>query len=125
MDRVPELSRRARGVPVWAVLRTLGRNGVIDLVDGLADAAASLAAGLRTLPGVKVLNDVVFTQVCMAMENDAATEAVGQRLNAEGVAFASPSSWRGRAVLRFSVSNWATDATEVERTIDAVRRAIG
>ncbi len=123
-DRVPELSRRARGVPVWATLNALGRNGVTALVDGLADAAAALAAGLRTLPGAKIVNDVVFTQVCLAMADDATTLTVGQRLNDEGVAFASPSTWRGRAVLRFSVSNWATDATDVERTVEAVRRAI-
>lgn len=62
-EKVPELSRRARGLPTWAVLRSLGRLGVAALVQGLADAARGIAEGLARLPGVEVLNDVVFTQV--------------------------------------------------------------
>lgn len=123
-DKTPELSRRARGVPVWATLRWLGRSGVAGLVDGLVDAAAALAAGLAAIPGVSIVNDVVFTQVCMAMEDDSRTAAVSARLVADGVAFASPWTWHDRAVLRFSVSNRATDAAQVERTLDAVRRAV-
>jgi len=65
-DRTPELSRRARGVPVWAALRSLGREGVVGLVDGLTDAAAALAVGFAEIPGLEVLNDVPFTQVCLA-----------------------------------------------------------
>lgn len=123
-DLVPELSRRARGVPVWAALRWLGRSGVISLVDRLADSAAVLAAGFRTLPGARVLNDVVFTQVCLAFRDDATTLGVAQALREDGIAFASPSRWQDRAILRFSVSNWATDAAQVELTVDAVRRAL-
>ncbi|WP_431279836.1 pyridoxal phosphate-dependent decarboxylase family protein [Leifsonia poae] len=124
-DRVPELSRRARGVPVWAALARLGREGVAELVQGLADAAAALAAGLRTVPGVSILNEVVYTQVCVSFGDDETTRQVGAKLDAAGVVFASPSRWQERAVLRFSVSNWLTDATEVERTVEAVRAAVG
>ncbi|WP_157155867.1 MULTISPECIES: pyridoxal-dependent decarboxylase [unclassified Diaminobutyricimonas] len=123
-DLVPELSRRARGVPVWAALRWLGRSGVTKLVERLADGAAGLAEGFRTLPGAKVLNEVVFTQVCLALRDDATTIGVGQLLRDEGLVFASPSRWHDRAILRFSVSNWATDAQQVELTVDAVRRAL-
>ncbi|WP_106814550.1 pyridoxal phosphate-dependent decarboxylase family protein [Microbacterium timonense] len=121
-DRVPELSRRARGVPVWAALRSLGRDGVGRLVDGLADAAAGLAAGFSRIPGLEVLNDVVFTQVCLAAPDDAATAALGEWLRAEGTVWASSSTWRGRTVVRFAVSNHGTDAEAVRRTVDAVRR---
>jgi glutamate/tyrosine decarboxylase-like PLP-dependent enzyme len=121
-DRVPELSRRARGVPVWAALRSLGRNGVIELVDGLADAATGLAAGFRGIPGLEVPNDVVFTQVCLAAREDADTIALGEWLRAEGTVWASSSVWRGRAVVRFAVSNLGTDAEAVRRTVDAVAR---
>lgn len=121
-DHVPELSRRARGVPVWAALRSLGRAGVIDLVDGLVDAAAGLAEGFRRIPGLEVLNDVVFTQVCLASREDAATVALGEWLRAEGTVWASSSTWRGRAVVRFAVSNRGTDAEAVRRTVDAVAR---
>jgi glutamate/tyrosine decarboxylase-like PLP-dependent enzyme len=121
-DRVPELSRRARGVPVWATLRSLGRSGVIDLVDGLADAATALADGFRAVPGLEVLNDVVFTQVCLAARDDADTAALGEWLRAEGTVWASSSVWRGRTVVRFAVSNRGTDAGAVRRTVDAVAR---
>lgn len=123
-DRVPELSRRARGVPVYATLAQLGRDGVADLVQGLADAATVIADGLRDLPGAEVLNDVVYTQVCAAFGDDDRTRRIGEALRAGGVALASPSRWRGRAVLRFSVSNWLTDRREAERTLGAVRAAV-
>ncbi len=124
-EKVPEMSRRARGVPLLATLRWLGRDGVEALVTGLASNAAMLAQQLGALPGVTILNDVVFTQVCMALADDEEARAVGARLLEHGRVLASPSHWHDRAVLRFSVSNWATDADEVAATVDAVRAALG
>ncbi|MGI9823445.1 pyridoxal phosphate-dependent decarboxylase family protein [Agromyces sp. Marseille-Q5079] len=122
-DRVLELSRRARGVPTYAALRTLGRDGVVDLVDGLVESARRLASGLGELPGVDVLNEVCFTQVCAALDGrDVA--AVAQALDADGVALAHPSHWHGRDVLRFSVSNRSTDAAAVEAALAALRRVL-
>jgi glutamate/tyrosine decarboxylase-like PLP-dependent enzyme len=123
-DRVPELSRRARGVPTYAALRAMGRSGVAALVERLMDAATALAGGLSGLDGVEVLGEVVFTQVCVARADDAATDAWADALRADGVAFASSSQWRGRWVLRFSVSNWATDEAQVERTLAAAASAL-
>ncbi|HEU5267649.1 MAG TPA: pyridoxal-dependent decarboxylase [Jatrophihabitans sp.] len=123
IDKVPELSRRARAIPVWAVLRSLGRQGVADLVAGLCDAAREIAAGLAAIDGLEVLNEVPFTQVCVAFENDARTRGVTARIMADGTTWMSGSRWRGRDVLRISVSNWSTDAEDIRRSIDAVRRA--
>jgi len=123
LDKVPELSRRARGVPVWAALRSLGRSGVADLVDGLAAHARAIADGIRTVDGAVVLNDVVFTQVCATFGSDDDTRAVTARVLADGSAWMSGSRWRQRDVLRVSVSNWSTDAADVAVTVDAVRRA--
>ena len=123
-DRVPEMSRRARGVPVYAALAQLGRTGVAELVQQLADSARTIADGLRTVPGASILNDVVYTQVCASFGSDARTRAVGDALLRDGVALASASQWRDRAVLRFSVSNWLTDRAEAQRTVDAVRTAV-
>lgn len=123
-EKVPELSRRARGLPTWAVLRSLGRTGVAALIERLADAARGIADGVAELPGVEVLNDVVFTQVCIALEDDAATEALSERLWHEGEVLAMTSRWHDRAVVRFSVSNWQTDAAQARRTVDAVARAL-
>jgi glutamate/tyrosine decarboxylase-like PLP-dependent enzyme len=123
LDRVPELSRRARGVPVWAALRSLGRSGVSDLVERLAGHARALADGIALIDGAEILNDVVFTQVCCAFGDDARTRAVTAALLADGVTWMSGSRWRDRDVLRISVSNWATDADDVAASIAAVRRA--
>jgi len=123
LDKVPELSRRARGVPVWAALRSLGRSGVADLVDGLAGHARDIAEGIATVPGAEILNDVVFTQVCAAFGDDSRTRAVTARVLADGTAWMSGSRWRRRDVLRVSVSNWSTDAQDIAATVDAVRRA--
>ncbi len=123
-EKVPELSRRARGVPTWAVLRSLGRAGVAALVERLADSARGIADGVAALPGVVVLNEVVFTQVCIALDDDAATEALSERLWDEGEVLAMTSRWHDRAVVRFSVSNWQTDAAQVRRTVEAVARAL-
>jgi glutamate/tyrosine decarboxylase-like PLP-dependent enzyme len=120
---VPEFSRRARGVPVWAALRALGRDGVAELVDNLALRARQIADGVATIPGAQVVNDVVYTQVCVAFEDDDRTRAVTARLLADGVVWMSGSRWRGRDVLRVSVSNWSTDERDVQLSIDALRRA--
>ncbi len=122
-ERTPELSRRARGVPVWAVLRSLGRSGVAELVERLVARAAELAAGVTTVDGATVVNDVCFTQVCVSFGDDERTAAVATRLAADGGAWMSGSRWRDQAVLRISVSNWSTDAADVERSLDALRRA--
>lgn len=124
-ELVPEMSRRGRGIPVWAALRSLGRDGVVSLVEGLAARARELADALGALPGVEVLNDVVFTQVCLSFGADERTREVTQALIADGAVWMSGSRWAGRDVLRISVSNWSTDAADVEASVAAVRRAMG
>lgn len=123
LERVPELSRRARGVPVWATLRSLGRSGTAELVERLARHASALAAGLERIEGATVVNDVVYTQVCVAFEDDDTTRAVARRVVEDGAAWMSGSTWHGREVLRVSVSNWSTDDRDVLRSVDAVARA--
>jgi glutamate/tyrosine decarboxylase-like PLP-dependent enzyme len=122
-ETVPEFSRRARGVPVWAALRSLGRSGVADLVDNLALRARQIADGVAAIPGARVVNDVDYTQVCVVFEDDERTREVTARLLADGVAWMSGSRWRGADVLRVSVSNWSTDDRDVELSLDALRRA--
>jgi glutamate/tyrosine decarboxylase-like PLP-dependent enzyme len=123
LDTVPELSRRARGVPVWAALRSLGRSGVAELVDRLARTARALAAGIAAIPGAEVRNDVVFTQVCVSFGDDERTRAVTAALLADGATWMSGSRWHDREVMRISVSNWSTDESDVATAVAAVRRA--
>jgi glutamate/tyrosine decarboxylase-like PLP-dependent enzyme len=123
LELVPEMSRRARGVPVWAALASLGADGVRNLVEGLVRAARGLAAGIGAIPGAVVLNDVVYTQVSVAFESDDRTREVFDRLVAEGTVMPSASVWHGRTVIRFSVSSWRTGDVEVRDTVAAVTRA--
>ncbi|WP_122261900.1 pyridoxal phosphate-dependent decarboxylase family protein [Ornithinimicrobium cerasi] len=123
-EKVPELSRRARAFPVWAVLRSLGRSGVAELVDRLAGHARAFAEGIVGIEGAEVLNDVVFTQVCAAFGDDARTRAVVHRMMGDGTAWTSGSVWHERAVLRISVSNWSTSDADVGRTLGALRAAV-
>jgi glutamate/tyrosine decarboxylase-like PLP-dependent enzyme len=122
-EKVPELSRRARSIPVWAVLAALGRQGVADLVEGMAGHAATFAREIALIPGAEVLNDPVFTQVCVSFGDDDRTRDVGARLLEEGEAWMSGSVWQGRAVLRISVSNWSTTESDVGRSLRALERA--
>lgn len=121
MHYTPELSRRARGVEVWAALKTLGRAGVADLVERCCRHAARFAEGLRQ-SGFEVMNDVLLNQVLVSFGSDAVTRSVIDRLQAEGTCFCSGTQWRGRAAMRISVSSWATTAADVERSLDAMER---
>ena len=132
VEKVSELSRHARGVPVWAALRRLGRTGVIDLVkrlvkrlvERLATQARTLTAGLSKLPGVEVLNDVVLMQMSLTFGDDENTRPVAQNLIAEAAVWMSGSHWHHRGILRISVCNWSIDAANAPVVIDAVHRAL-
>jgi glutamate/tyrosine decarboxylase-like PLP-dependent enzyme len=124
LEKVPEFSRRARGVPVWAALRSLGRTGLLDLVERLAGHARAIAQGIEAIDGAEVINDVVYTQVCVSFGSDQRTRAVTAHLIADGTVWMSGSRWHGTDVLRVSVSNWSTDDEDVRRSVEAVRRAV-
>jgi len=122
-DTVPESSRRARAIPVWALLRSLGRQGVADLVDGFCRHAQAFASGIEAIDGAQVENDVVFSQVSVSFGSDERTQEVTARLMADGTAWMTGSRWRGKAVLRISVSNWSTTDEDVARSLAALRKA--
>jgi glutamate/tyrosine decarboxylase-like PLP-dependent enzyme len=121
----PEMSRRGRALTVWAVMRALGRSGIAALVDGLCANARRFADGIADIPGATVENDVVYTQACATFGTDDRTAQVTQRLLADGTAWMSGSRWRGKQVLRISVSNWSTTPDDVDRSLAALRRAAG
>jgi len=122
-ETVPEVSRRGRAFPVWAVLRALGAAGVAGLVEGFCLHAAAFADGIAAIDGARVENDVVYTQVCATFGDDERTAAVTRALLADGTAWMSGSRWRGKTVLRVSVSNWSTTADDVAKSLSALRRA--
>ncbi len=123
-DYTPELSRRARGVEVWAALHSLGREGLAELVDRNCTQAREFAARLAAA-GYEVLNEVVLNQVLVAFGDDARTRRAVAALQAEGTCWCGITVWQGRTAMRISVSNWATTAADVERSIAAMLRIAG
>ena len=127
IDWNPEWSRRARGVPVYAALRELGRSGVQDLVDRCCDHCAAIVAGIGALPNVETVSEPMlnqgllrFTQVGNAPEeNDEYTDRVISEINDTGEAFFSGTTWQGRRAMRVSVVNWRTTEDDVRRAIAA------
>jgi hypothetical protein len=115
----PESSRRARGVEVWAALRSLGRSGIEELVERCCRLAVRFAEGLRAA-GYEILKEVELNQVLARFGDDAATRRVIAAVQAEGTLWAGPTVWEGRAAMRISVSSWATTAEDVERCVAAI-----
>jgi glutamate/tyrosine decarboxylase-like PLP-dependent enzyme len=113
---VPESSRRARGFAVWAALRSLGRDGIAELIARTSDAARRFAAELDGGPGIRILNDVVLNQVLVRFEDpsgdpargDARTMAIVQAVQADGDIWLGGTTWHGMRAMRISVSNWMT-----------------
>ncbi len=125
----PEWSRRARAMPTYAVLRSLGRSGVAGLIEGCCDQARALVQGLSELPGVEVLawpriNQALVRFLAADGGHDARTDAVVVALQRGGEAFFGSTMWRGMRAMRISVSDWRTDARAVERAIGAVADAL-
>jgi glutamate/tyrosine decarboxylase-like PLP-dependent enzyme len=120
---VPEFSRRARGFAVYAALRSLGRSGVIDLVERCSALARRMAERLAAEPGVEVLNDVVLNQVLVRFDNDdELTREVVRRVQADGTCWLSGSRWHDLAVMRISVSNWSTTEADADVSVEAIFR---
>jgi glutamate/tyrosine decarboxylase-like PLP-dependent enzyme len=128
----PDESRRARGIAVYAALRSLGRRGVIELVERCCAFARSAAAELRTHPQVRVLNDVVLNQVLVQflpgagnpLDPAAFTDAVTAGVQDEGTCWLGGTMWHGRRAARISICNWSTTQADIERSVAAIARVI-
>jgi len=126
-DYTPELSRRARGVEIWAALASLGRSGLAELVERCCHHATRFAAGLREA-GYEVLNEVKLNQVLVRFGDDARTRKVIEGIQADRTCWCGGTMWQGRAAMRISVSSWATTQEDVEQSLAAmikVARAVG
>jgi glutamate/tyrosine decarboxylase-like PLP-dependent enzyme len=123
-DWTPEFSRRARGLPVYAALRSLGRSGVAAMIDRCCDHAELLASRLSAAEGVEVLNDVVLNQVLVRFaDSDEVTNAVIERVQEDGTCWLGGSSFRERAVMRVSIVGWQTTADDIERSAESILEA--
>jgi glutamate/tyrosine decarboxylase-like PLP-dependent enzyme len=125
MDWTPEFSRRARGFPVYAAIRSLGRRGIAELVERCCDLATRFTAGIAEVPGAEELNEVVINQVLFRFDSDDRTVVALKAVQDGGVAWMSGSTWQGRQAIRISVSNWQTTAEDIDRTVAEFARAAG
>jgi glutamate/tyrosine decarboxylase-like PLP-dependent enzyme len=123
-DFTPELSRRARGVEVWAALRSLGRQGVTELIERNCRQARRFAAGLEAA-GFRLLNDVVLNQILVTFGDAETTNRVIAEIQTEGTCWCGGTIWQGQTAMRISVSSWATTDADVERSLEAMIRIAG
>jgi glutamate/tyrosine decarboxylase-like PLP-dependent enzyme len=125
----PEWSRRARGIPIYAALRTLGRNGVAEMIEGCCDLTKDFVLKLGELPGVEVLTVPIINQGLVRFldpggDHDKRTDDVIKRINASGEAWFGPTIWNGMRVMRISLSNFRTTQDDIERAITAIKTAM-
>jgi glutamate/tyrosine decarboxylase-like PLP-dependent enzyme len=117
----PEMSRRARGVEIWAALRTLGRSGLAEMIERNCQFATRFAQGFRQA-GFQVLNEVVLNQVLVSFGAASITQRVVAAVQADGTCWCGSSVWQGNTAMRVSVSSWATTEEDVERSLAAIIR---
>jgi glutamate/tyrosine decarboxylase-like PLP-dependent enzyme len=122
-DYTPELSRRARGVDIWAAMRALGRSGLAELVERNCRQARRFAEGLRAA-GFEILNDVVLNQVLVSFGDPERTKRVIAAIQEDGTMWAGETVWQGQTAMRISVSCWATTDADVDKSIDAIVRCV-
>jgi glutamate/tyrosine decarboxylase-like PLP-dependent enzyme len=122
MNFRPSMSARARVIELWAVLKTLGREGVRCLIEQLCENARSFAR-LLSEQGFQIRNDVVFNQVLVSCGDDALTRATLENIQSSGECWCGGSTWHGRALIRISVCDWATTPKEIERSVRAFVKA--
>jgi glutamate/tyrosine decarboxylase-like PLP-dependent enzyme len=121
MHYTPEASRRARGVELWAALKSLGRAGLADLIERTCARARQFAEGLRAA-GFEILNEVVINQVLVTFGDAHKTQEVIRRVQDEGTCWCSGTIWQEKTAMRISVSSWATTAADVDRSLAAIVR---
>jgi glutamate/tyrosine decarboxylase-like PLP-dependent enzyme len=120
-DWVVESSRRPRGVPIYAAIRSLGREGLAAMIERCCEHASHMAQRLGAVPGVEILNDVVINQVMARFgDDDAATRAVIAAAQADGTCWMGETTWHGKVAMRLSVSNWSTTSDDIDRSVDAI-----
>ena len=116
---IPEMSRRARGIEIWAALRSLGKSGLIEQIERCCRLAVKFAEGLNAA-GFEILNDVVLNQVMVSFGDDETTRKIIAAIQDDGTCWCGGTVWHGRAAMRISVSSWKTTEAEVERSLSAI-----
>src|SRR6267378_1125710 len=121
MHHTPEASRRARGVELWAALKSLGRSGLCALIERTCAHAQQFARGLQEA-GFAVLNDVMINQVLVSFGRPDVTREVIRRIQEDGTCWCAGTVWQGQSAMRISVSSWATTEADVKRSLASMIR---
>ena len=121
MHHTPDASRRARGVELWAALKSLGRSGLAELIERTCTRAQQFALGLKEA-GFQVLNDVVINQILVSFGSAEVTREVVRRVQEDGTCWCGGTAWQGKTAMRISVSSWATTSADVDRSLEAIVR---
>ena len=120
----PEASRRARGIEIWATLRSLGRTGVADLIEDNCRMATRFAEKLQQA-GFEIVNEVMLNQVLVSFGTPEHTLAVIKRIQEDATCWCGSTVWQGRTAMRISVSSWTTTEEDVDRSVEAMIRCEG
>jgi glutamate/tyrosine decarboxylase-like PLP-dependent enzyme len=117
----PELSRRARGIETWAALYSLGRQGVVEMIERCCRLAALFAERLRAA-GFNILNEVALNQVLVSFGDAATTTAVIKKIQEDGTCWCGGTVWKGVTAMRISVSSWMTEEKDIEQSAQVITR---
>ena len=120
-DYTPELSRRARGVDIWAAMRSLGRSGISEMIERHCRQARRFADGLQKL-GFEICNEVVLNQVLVSFGSAEHTKKMIAAIQADGTMWAGETVWQGKTAMRISVIGWSTSDDDVKKCLDAIAR---
>lgn len=134
IDWNPEWSRRGRGLPTYAAIRELGRDGIAALIERCCEHCHSIVIGIGSLPGAEIVWEPIINQGLVRFldprpgasdeDHDRQTDRVNAAILSAGEAFFGGTTWRGRRAMRVSVCNWQTSAQDVERVIESVARVL-
>ena len=119
MQYTPDASRRARGIELWAALKSLGRSGLAELVERTCALAQQFDAGLRQA-GFNVLNDVVLNQVLVSFGSAEDTRTIIRRVQEDGTCWCGSTVWQGTTAMRISVSSWVTTEADIDASLAAI-----
>lgn len=123
-DYVPESSRRARGFATWAAIRSMGRPGLVELIERCCRLARRLAEGVTAIPQASVVNEVVLNQVLIHVGDVSFTNRVERLIQDEGAVWLGATTWHGERLLRVAISNWSTGEDDIDLAMESIARAV-
>jgi len=124
MFYTPEMSRRSRGIELWAILKYLGREGLDEMIEEMHIRAKQFSDALSNIDGFEVMNDIVFNQVLVKCASDELTNTVLKNIQTDRVCWVGGSIWKGVKVIRISICSWATTENDINLSIDSFKRSL-